>query len=149
MGSLPVVIPSPGRGSRLDDLLGRAAEGWPVGQDEAICLLQPSAPLEPLLAAASAVRDRGKGRIVTYSRKVFLPLTTLCRDACGYCTFRRDPREADARYMTPEQVLAVVLEGEAAGCTEALFSLGDAPEAVFPEARTAPGGRPPRVSPPG
>jgi FO synthase len=91
--------------------------------------------LEPLLAAAGALRDRGKGKLVTYSRKVFLPLTNLCRDRCGYCTFRRDPGDPDGWIMTPEQVLAVAEKGARLGCTEALFSLGDAPEAVFPEAR--------------
>ncbi len=105
-------------------------------REAAICLLEPSAPLPPLLAAASALRDHGKGKTITYSRKVFLPLTNLCRDRCGYCTFRRDPGDQDGWVMTPEQVLAVVEEGTRLGCTEALFSLGDAPEAVFPEART-------------
>ena len=109
--------------------------GGVCSRETAIRLLDPSAPLEPLLAVAGALRDRGKGKLVTYSRKVFLPLTNLCRDRCGYCTFRRDPGEPDGWIMTPEQVLALVEEGARLGCTEALFSLGDAPEAVFPEAR--------------
>ncbi|MBI4841638.1 MAG: 7,8-didemethyl-8-hydroxy-5-deazariboflavin synthase CofG [candidate division NC10 bacterium] len=113
----------------------RAAAGRGLSREAAIHLLEPSAPLEPLLAAATALRDRGRGRIITYSRKVFLPLTNLCRDRCGYCTFRRDPGDPDGWVMTPEQVLAVVEEGARLGCTEALFSLGDAPEAVFLEAR--------------
>ena len=73
--------------------------------------------------------------MVTYSRKVFLPLTNLCRDYCGYCTFRRDAGEAGAHTMTPEAVLTVVKQGERLGCTEALFSLGDKPEMLFPEMR--------------
>ena len=73
--------------------------------------------------------------MVTYSRKVFLPLTNLCRDYCGYCTFRRDPGEPGAHTMTPEEVLAVAQQGEKLGCTEALFSLGDKPEMLFPEMR--------------
>ncbi len=115
--------------------LDRAAAGRGLSREAAVRLLEPSAPLDPLLAAATALRDRGRGRIITYSRKVFLPLTNLCRDRCGYCTFRRDPGDPDGWVMTPEQVLAVVEEGARLGCTEALFSLGDAPEAVFPEAR--------------
>ena len=121
--------------NHLADALEGAMAGRTLSRDAALRLLNPSSPLEPLLAAAATVRDRGKGKTITYSRKVFLPLTNFCRDRCGYCTFRRDPWEADGWYMTPEQVLAVVEEGGRLGCTEALFSLGDAPEAVFAEAR--------------
>ena len=116
--------------------LEAAAAGRGLSRDAAIRLLESPAPLEPLLAAAAELRDRGKGKTITYSRKVFLPLTNLCRDRCGYCTFRRDPGDPDGWIMRPEQVLSVVEEGARLGCTEALFSLGDAPEAVFPEART-------------
>ncbi len=90
---------------------------------------------EELLAAAVALKERYRPGVVTYSRKVFLPLTNLCRDYCGYCTFRRDPGEAGAHTMTPEEVLAVAQQGEKLGCTEALFSLGDKPEMLFPEMR--------------
>jgi len=121
---------------QLGPELGSAAAGLGLSREAAIRLLEPSAPLEPLLAASSELRDRGKGKTITYSRKVFLPLTNLCRDRCGYCTFRRDPADPDGWIMRPEQVLSVVEEGARLGCTEALFSLGDAPEAVFPEART-------------
>ena len=93
--------------------------------------------LAELLSAASKVKEQFHAGIITYSRKVFLPLTNLCRDYCGYCTFRRDPGEADAHTMSPEEVLAVAREGEKLGCTEALFSLGDRPEAIFPEMRDA------------
>lgn len=81
-----------------------------------------------LLAAAAAVRDIGHGRTVSYSRKVFIPLTHLCRDVCHYCTFARPPRRGEAAFMTPEQVLEVARAGERAGCHEALFTLGDKPE---------------------
>lgn len=91
--------------------------------------------LPELLAMASAARDRFKPGIITYSRKVFIPLTNLCRDYCGYCTFRRDPGQPGAHTMTPGEVLHVARQGEKLGCTEALFSLGDKPELIFPEMR--------------
>ena len=91
--------------------------------------------LPELLAAALAAKQHFKPGVITYSRKVFIPLTNLCRDYCGYCTFRRDPGEALARTLTPDQVLELVRAGEELGCTEALFSLGDKPELVFPQMR--------------
>ncbi len=91
--------------------------------------------LPALLAAARAAKENFKPGVVTYSRKVFLPLTNLCRDYCGYCTFRRDPGDPGAHTMPPEEVLAVARAGEKLGCTEALFSLGDKPELLFPEMR--------------
>jgi len=93
--------------------------------------------LPELLAAARAMKESFRPGVITYSRKVFIPLTNLCRDYCGYCTYRRDPGEAGAHTMTPEEVLAVAQQGEKLGCTEALFSLGDRPEAIFPEMREA------------
>jgi FO synthase len=84
--------------------------------------------LPALMAAAGALRDRGKGRTVTYSRKVFIPLTNLCRDSCGYCTFAKGPRHPDARTLEPDDVLGIAQAGAAAGCKEALFSLGERPE---------------------
>jgi len=91
--------------------------------------------LPELLAAAQAARARFKPRVVTYSRKVFIPLTNLCRDYCGYCTFRRDPNQPGAHTMTPDEVMEVVRAGERLRCTEVLFSLGDKPELLFPEMR--------------
>ena len=88
-----------------------------------------------MLAAALAAKQRFKPGVVTYSRKVFIPLTNLCRDYCRYCTFRRDPGEPGAQTLTPDQVLELVRAGERLGCTEALFSLGDKPELVFPQMR--------------
>ena len=109
---------------------------YPLSRDDALDLIE-HAELGSLLRAASELRDRGKGKIVTYSKKVFIPLTHLCRDYCGYCTFRADPAPGIAAYMTPDEVLAVAETGARAGCKEALFSLGDQPERIFPEAREA------------
>jgi FO synthase len=95
----------------------------------------PDDDLPELLAAARAATQRFKPGVITYSRKVFLPLTNLCRDYCGYCTFRRDPGDPGGHTMTPDEVLAVARAGEKLGCTEALFSLGDKPELLFPEMR--------------
>jgi FO synthase len=91
--------------------------------------------LPALLDAASEAKQRFKPDVITYSRKVFIPLTNLCRDYCGYCIFRRDPGQPGAHTMTPAQVLEVARAGEKLGCTEALFSLGDKPELAFPEMR--------------
>ncbi len=104
---------------------------------EAACQLVrcPDEELPSFCAAAVEVGQRFKPDVITYSRKVFIPLTNLCRDYCGYCTFRRDPGQPGAHTMTPEEVLEVAQAGEKLGCTEALFSLGDKPELVFPEMR--------------
>jgi 7,8-didemethyl-8-hydroxy-5-deazariboflavin synthase CofG subunit len=107
-----------------------------VSHDEAVRLIESGeAALPDLLARAGELRDRGRGRVVTFSKKVFVPLTTLCRDYCGYCTFRRDPGEPGAHTMTPDEVVALVQAGGRIGAKEALFSLGDKPEARFPEQR--------------
>jgi FO synthase len=111
-------------------------EGMPLSRDRARQLIRCSEQeLPALLLAALELRQRFKPGIITYSRKVFVPLTNLCRDYCGYCTFRRDPGQPGAHTMSPDEVLAVVREGEKMGCTEALFSLGDKPELAFPEMR--------------
>ncbi len=91
--------------------------------------------LEELLIAASQVREERTGHIITYSRKVFIPLTNLCRDVCAYCTFVRTPDDPRAHTMTPEEVLAVAEAGRRAGCKEALFSLGERPELRYPAYR--------------
>src|ERR1700676_2575984 len=109
-------------------------EGCGVTREDALSLMN-DAPPPALLQAAATVRDRFKGRSVSYSKKVFIPLTHLCRDYCGYCTFRTDPQAGVQPYMTPDEVLAVAEAGRRAGCKEALFSLGDQPERVFPEAK--------------
>jgi len=108
----------------------------PLAREEACYWIRiPHHDLPELLAAAQSARDRFKPGVITYSRKVFIPLTNLCRDYCGYCTFRRDPAHPGAHTMTADQVLAVARSGEKLGCTEALFSLGDKPELLFPEMR--------------
>lgn len=87
-----------------------------------------------LFAEARRLRDEGKGRTITYSRKVFIPLTTMCRDKCTYCTFVKPPG-AGGEYLTPEDVMAIARAGAAHGCTEALFTLGDRPEDRWRQAR--------------
>jgi FO synthase len=94
-------------------------------------------PLPELLAAAQALGRDGHSNVVSYSRKVFIPLTRLCRDVCGYCTFATTPRKAGTAYLTPDEVLAIARAGRAAGCHEALFTLGDKPELRYAAARTA------------
>src|SRR5918911_4191151 len=86
------------------------------------------APLEELCRDARRVRDAAAAGVVTYSPKVFIPLTTLCRDVCGYCTFARPPRRGEHAYMTLDEVLEIARAGAAGGCHEALFTLGDKPE---------------------
>ncbi len=100
----------------------------------ALSYLEGRRSAETLFAEAARLRDEGKGRTVTYSRKVFIPLTTLCRDSCTYCTFAQPPG-GGGMFMPPEQVLAVAEAGEAHYCTEALFTLGDRPEERWPAAR--------------
>jgi 7,8-didemethyl-8-hydroxy-5-deazariboflavin synthase CofG subunit len=110
--------------------------GLPVSREIAcalICCHHEALP--ELLETAIILKNHFKPRVVTYSRKVFIPLTNLCRDYCGYCIFRRDPGQPGAHTMSPEEVLAIARAGEKVGCTEALFSLGDKPELLFPEMR--------------
>jgi FO synthase len=93
------------------------------------------APLSDLTVAAAARRDARTGRRITYSPKVFVPLTMLCRDRCGYCTFAKPPARLDSPYLEPEAVLDLASRGAALGCHEALFTLGEAPEERYPQAR--------------
>src|SRR5580704_13533448 len=119
---------------RVDAALECGIEGCGLSREDAL-LLTEECPLSALIETAAAVRDRFKGRSVSYSKKVFIPLTHLCRDYCGYCTFRADPQAAVPSYMTPDEVLSVAEAGRRSGCKEALFSLGDQPERVYPEAK--------------
>ncbi len=120
--------------SLWDELRG----GLPVDRERACRLIRTGdADLPQLLATALAIKEQFHPGVITYSRNIFLPLTNLCRDYCGYCTFRRDPSDAGAHTMSPEEVRGVVKAGEQLGCREALFSLGDKPELVFPEMRAA------------
>ncbi|HUW01073.1 MAG TPA: 5-amino-6-(D-ribitylamino)uracil--L-tyrosine 4-hydroxyphenyl transferase CofH [Acidimicrobiales bacterium] len=91
-------------------------------------------PLDQLMERAAAIRDLHHGRRVTYSPKVFIPLTMLCRDKCGYCTFAQPPARLDSPYLSPDQVLAIASKGANAGCHEALFTLGERPEDRYPAA---------------
>ena len=129
MFSVPSVLNS----SRNLGTLQMAVTLQPMLRDTALRLAVRS-PLADLLSAATELRAQGKGTTITYSKKVFIPLTTLCRDYCSYCTFRKDPGQPGAHFMTPDEVLALAEQGRRAGCKEALFSLGDQPERIFPEA---------------
>ncbi len=105
--------------------------------DDAAALLLIDAPLTALLPAAEALTLATMGRSVSYSRKVFIPLTELCRDVCHYCTFAKAPRRVSSPYLSSEAVLAIARAGQAAGCKEALFTLGDQPELRYSAARQA------------
>ncbi|MFT6804483.1 MAG: FO synthase, partial [Nitriliruptoraceae bacterium] len=137
------------RDRRRPRALKRAEEGRTLTRDEIAALLTSTGDdLDRLLAHAGAVRDKapwfadgGWGRDaagqrrVTYSRKVFIPLTHLCRDACGYCTFAWPPKGDIPAYLSPDEVLDIARAGQAAGCKEALFTLGDRPEERYPAAK--------------
>jgi len=94
-------------------------------------------PLEDMLAQVRGLRQQAHGRIISYSRKVFIPLTRLCRDVCAYCTFAKTPSQVPAPYLTPAEVTAIARAGARAGCHEALFTLGDKPELRYVAAREA------------
>ncbi len=104
-----------------------------MSRDEAYSLA--SLPLDKLLARASTLRDMIKGRLITYSRKVFIPVTNLCRDYCSYCTYREEPSSGNVIMLKPQHVIAVAEEGKRLGCTEALFMSGERPEQRYAEAR--------------
>ncbi|OGQ72146.1 MAG: 7,8-didemethyl-8-hydroxy-5-deazariboflavin synthase subunit CofG [Deltaproteobacteria bacterium RIFCSPLOWO2_12_FULL_60_16] len=121
---------------RAQTILRQCVEGKKLEPGEALALAAARGEeFAALLSSAAELRDRHKGKTVTFSPKLFIPLTNLCRDFCGYCTFRRAPDEAGARTMTLDEVRRVVLQGQGLGCTEVLFSLGDRPEAIYPEMR--------------
>src|SRR5436190_4257006 len=92
-------------------------------------------PLDQLLERARAIRDATTGTRVTYSPKVFIPLTMLCRDKCGYCTFAQPPARLESPYLSPQEVLSIARAGARQGCHEALFTLGERPEERYPAAR--------------
>ena len=91
--------------------------------------------LPELMRRAAALRDTGFGNVVSYSRKVFIPLTQLCRDVCHYCTFAQPPKPGERAYLTPDEVVDIARRGAETGCREALFTLGDRPERRYPQAR--------------
>jgi FO synthase len=136
LNSLVIKEKRPSGGGLLDEVLDKARCGESITQDEAGVLAGVADEgLTDLCNTAALLRDRGKGRVVTFSPKVFIPLTRLCRDFCGYCTFRQDPASAQRLYMTPDEVLEVAGAGECLGCTEALFTLGERPEQRYAEAK--------------
>jgi FO synthase len=128
-------MPSPGSApradARLEAALERARDGGELSHDDATALLATPALTDALLTAAAARRDRAWGHTVTFSPKVFLPVTNLCRDRCTYCTFRKDPDDPDAWTMQTFEVAAWSRRGRTLGCVEALMCLGDKPELAF------------------
>ena len=139
--TLPNTV-SPATPPLLAAALAEAATGRALSDGEAWALAGADDDgLAAMLQAAGRMRDLGKGRTVTFSPKVFIPLTHLCRDFCGYCIFRKTPEQAGREaqggslYMTPEQVLDVANAGRRLGCAEALFTLGERPEQRYPEAK--------------
>ena len=120
----------------IRDILDRALAGSVLSERDAIALIKcPDRDLDDLMAVAGELRDRAKGHHVTYSRKVFLPVTNLCRDRCTYCTFRKDPGDPGAWTMRPDEIAAWSRRGQELGCKEALMCLGDKPEVAFKEYR--------------
>jgi FO synthase len=120
----------------LEPILVEIASGLPLSREMACRLIAcRDDELPELLAFAVRLKRKFKPNLITYSKKVFIPLTQLCRDYCRYCTFRRDPDHHGLHTMTPDDVRATLRAAEKLGCTEALFSLGDKPELVFPEMR--------------
>src|SRR4029078_12432174 len=105
-----------------------------LSRDEAMALVAID-DMKPLLRAEARRRDEAHGHLVTYSRKVFIPLTQLCRDVCHYCTFAHAPRRGEKAYLPIDEVLDIARKGQAAGCKEALFTLGDKPELRYRAAR--------------
>ncbi|HNO66154.1 MAG TPA: 7,8-didemethyl-8-hydroxy-5-deazariboflavin synthase CofG, partial [Tepidiformaceae bacterium] len=115
-------------------VLAAALNGERPSHSQALALADEH-DLQTLLPAAAELRDRGHRNVVSYSKKVFIPLTHLCRDVCHYCTFARPPIPGQRAYMTPEEVLEIARAGAAQGCKEALFTLGDKPELRYKVAR--------------
>jgi FO synthase len=120
----------------IREAVERALDGERLSDRESLTLAGArGAELPVLWAAAAILRDRVRPAVVTYSRKVFIPLTNLCRDVCSYCTFARDEDDPRAHTMSPDEVLAVAAAGARRGCKEALFCLGDRPEVRWPRYR--------------
>src|SRR6266498_5197142 len=116
--------------------LARARSGKTLSLDEVEGLLSARGDaLSDLCAVASSLRDLGHGRTITFARKVFIPLTMLCRDHCHYCTFAKPPAKLDKPFLTPDEVVAIAEAGRREQCKEALFTLGDRPEERYPVAR--------------
>jgi len=129
-------LTSASRRNPIREILDRAFVGARLSEADAVALIEcPEADFGDLIGTAGALRDRGKGRDVTYSRKVFLPVTNLCRDRCTYCTFRKDPSDPGAWTMALSEIAEWSRRGRELGCKEALMCLGDKPELAFKEYR--------------
>lgn len=119
-----------------EDILFNILSGKAVSKEDAYLLMRSSdAELPNLMRTASLIRDRESGRVISYSKNVFIPLTNICRNECGYCVFRKKPLDKNAKIMTPAEVLKTAEAGRKAGCKEALFTLGERPEELYPEVR--------------
>jgi FO synthase len=120
----------------FQEALARALAGHDLSAEDGYRLMDATgSDLSALMLTAGLVRDHHKGRTATYSRKVFIPLTNLCRQKCGYCTFSKAPGDPQAHTMSPDEVLAVAETGRRQGCKEAMFSLGEKPEEIYPQVR--------------
>jgi FO synthase len=115
-------------------ILARAETGEILPAADALALAECE-DLPTLMRVAASLRDAGHGGLVSYSRKVFIPLTQLCRDVCHYCTFAHPPRRGERAFLTRDEVLDIARAGVKAGCREALFTLGDKPELRYRAAR--------------
>ena len=120
----------------MESMLKNAVAGI-LPTDDQVLSLADYDNTRALADAASLIRDQGFQNVVTYSRKVFIPLTHLCRDVCHYCTFAQVPRKVKAPYLTIEEVLELARHGQSMGCKEALFTLGEKPELRYKAAREA------------
>jgi 7,8-didemethyl-8-hydroxy-5-deazariboflavin synthase CofG subunit len=121
---------------KIKDVIAKAFDLQMISEYDAKLLANPvKYLLKDICEAAAHIRNIGKGNVITFSPKVFIPLTRLCRDYCGYCTFRVEPSEINNIYMSPDEVLDVAKKGAALGCTEALFTLGERPEIKYKEAK--------------
>ena len=119
---------------QLIALLKSVEDGYVPDDGEVRCLAA-NADLPALMTVARTIRDRGHHNVISYSRKVFIPLTRLCRDVCGYCVFAATPEQTPRPYLRQDEVIDVARQGVAAGCKEVLFTLGDKPELRYPAAR--------------
>ncbi|MCP8315476.1 MAG: 7,8-didemethyl-8-hydroxy-5-deazariboflavin synthase CofG [archaeon] len=118
--------------SEIREALYKSLDGREIKREDAYRLIR-SNNLQALMSVASMIRDDSKGKCITYSRKIFIPLTNICRNRCGYCSFRKEPDDNDAEIMKPSKVLSFAKAGNKAHCTEALFTLGEKPEQKYPE----------------
>ena len=118
----------------LDDILQKTLEGKPLSKEHAYEIINSEAT-DFIADVAGKIRNRIKGRSITYSRKVFINLVNLCRDTCSYCTYKREPSDRFASMMTPQQVVTIAEAGRRHQCTEALFVTGERPEHKYPQVR--------------